>query len=305
MADVTNLIGVTVCICTFRRPSVRLALESVTKQELPAEAALRILIIDNDLTPTARNLVEGVSALPEVQLEYRHVPGQNISLARNAALDAAKTDWLAFIDDDEYAPPVWLQQLLAARAGADAVFGPSEAIYPSDTPDWVKAGDYHSNWFLERRTPLYTGHTSNVLINMRLVRQHNLRFDLSLGQTGGEDTIFFHAMYKKGGVLRYAPNAVVFENVAPSRLSLKWIARRRFRVGQVYAMMFQRFDGFRYPAFVLAAPTKIAFCVMMFAIMALLPARAMWWLMRAVFHLGSVSYALGANVYQEYRPGAP
>jgi hypothetical protein len=30
----------------------------------------------------------------------------------------------------------------------------------------------------------------------------------------------------------------------------------------------------------------------------------MWWLMRATFHLGSLSYALGADLYEEYRPEA-
>ena len=30
------------------------------------------------------------------------------------------------------------------------------------------------------------------------------------------------------------------------------------------------------------------------------PARAMWWLMRGVFHFGVLSYSLGAGVHREY-----
>ena len=69
-------------------------------------------------------------------------------------------------------------------------------------------------------------------------------------------------------------------------------------------MMFQRSGRINYRAFILAAPTKVAFCLLMFALMSFLPAKAMWWLMRATFHLGSLSYALGADVYEEYRPAA-
>ena len=47
----------TVCVCTFRRPSVADTLRSIRAQALPAGIALRIVVADNDDTPSARDTV--------------------------------------------------------------------------------------------------------------------------------------------------------------------------------------------------------------------------------------------------------
>ena len=292
---------VTVCVCTFRRPSVLAAIESVASQKLPAGTRLNILVVDNDMTPSAQEIVESFRARTPAALEYRHAPGRNISAARNEALRAASTRWLAFLDDDEYAPPDWLARLLAARAGANVVFGPCQAIYPQGTPPWMRDGDYHSNRLPARKRPIDTGYTSNVLIDMNFVRRHMLQFDPALGRTGGEDTFFFQAMYRRGAVLRYAPGAVVREDVAASRLNLKWILRRKFRAGQVYALMFLRFDLAAYRRAALTSPLKILTCAVMSVATAFDARRAMWWVVRGTFHIGMLNYMLGGRVYEEYR----
>src|SRR5581483_11677582 len=149
--------------------------------------------------------------------------------------------------------------------------------YPQGTPPWMRAGDYHSNRILERKRPIDTGYTSNVLIDLSFPRKNLLQFDPALGRTGGEDTFFFQAMFRRGAVLKYAPDAVVYEEVAPSRLNLKWIARRKFRAGQVYALMFLRFDGAAYRRAAWSSPLKISTCIAMCGMTLLDPRRAMWW----------------------------
>jgi succinoglycan biosynthesis protein ExoM len=182
-------IDVTVCICTFRRPSILGAVESVTTQVLPDWISLQILVIDNDDTPSARNTIAPLCAKSSATIHYHHAPGRNISIARNAALDVVNTPWLAFLDDDESASPMWLAKLFSARSGAQAIFGPSEARYDHNVPFWISAGDYHSNRVLGNENPIKTGYTSNALIDMNFVRKFGLRFDLALGRTGGEDTV--------------------------------------------------------------------------------------------------------------------
>jgi succinoglycan biosynthesis protein ExoM len=297
-------VGVTVAICTFRRSSIIKAVESVARQNLPADIAMRILVIDNDATPSAKDSIENIRAKTSVEIDYCHVPGQNISIARNAALDAATTPLLAFLDDDEYAAPDWLANLIALQQGAEAVFGPCEAIYPDNAPSWLKAGDFHSNRLPQNDRIIDTGYTSNVLIDIGFVRRNGLKFDPLLGETGGEDTMFFHALHKRGGALRYAPRAVVYEDVVSSRLNLTWVRLRRYRAGQVYAMMLHRFDGGAYRWAVGSAPLKILACLLMSGATILSPARALWWLMRGVFHLGVLSYGLGAKLHREYRRSA-
>jgi succinoglycan biosynthesis protein ExoM len=292
-------IELTVCICTFRRPSVLSTIDSVDRQSALMNRHVRILIIDNDSEPTALKIATEFRSRTNIPVDYKHVPGQNISTARNAGLDTATTPWLAFVDDDEYVSANWLAELVASRNSANAVFGPCEAIYDDRTPDWIKQGDYHSNRITETKR-ITTGYTSNVLIDMSFVRRHGLRFDPELGRTGGEDTMFFHAMYRKGGVLRYASSAVVYERVVSSRVSLAWIVRRRYRAGQVRALVSHRCDLVEYARLSLTAPFKVVFCVIMSGLMIPSRALAIWWLMRGVFHWGTISYALGIRVHEEY-----
>jgi succinoglycan biosynthesis protein ExoM len=295
----SEAIELTVCICTFRRPSILSAIDSVAKQTVPPNISVRILVIDNDAEQSALNIVTEFRSRITVRLDYKHVPGQNISMARNAGLEAATTPWLVFMDDDEFASTNWLSGLIAGRNGANAVFGPCEAIYGEGTPDWIKQGDYHSNRITETE-PITTGYTSNVLIDMAFVRRHRLRFALDLGRTGGEDTMFFRAMYRKGGVLKYASCAAVYETVVSSRANLAWVLRRRYRAGQIRALVSYRCDLIEYARLSLTAPFKVVVCVLMSALMIASRARAIWWLMRGVFHWGTISYALGIRVHEEY-----
>jgi succinoglycan biosynthesis protein ExoM len=295
----SKAIELTVCICTFRRPSVLSAIDSVAKQSELPNVNVRILVIDNDSEPTARNIVTEFHSRTDIHVDYKHVAGQNISMARNAGLDAATTPWLVFVDDDEHASTNWLAELVASREGATAVFGPCEAIYGEGTPDWIRQGDYHSNRITERGR-ITTGYTSNVLIDMAFVRRHGLRFDPELGRTGGEDTMFFHGMYRKGGVLKYAPNAVIYERVIPSRANVRWVVRRRYRAGQTRALVSHKFDRVDYRRLSWTAPLKVVACAIMSAVTLANRPRAMWWLMRGIFHCGTISYAIGAGVHDEY-----
>jgi succinoglycan biosynthesis protein ExoM len=112
--------------------------------------------------------------------------------------------------------------------------------------------------------------------------------------------MFFHAMYRKGGVLKYAPNAVVYERVIPSRANVRWVVRRRYRAGQTRALVSYRCDPAEYIRLSLTAPFKVVVCVVISGLMIPRRARAIWWLMRGVFHLGTISYALGIRVHEEY-----
>jgi succinoglycan biosynthesis protein ExoM len=279
---------------------VVLTIGSVAEQILPSGMQCKIIVIDNDLTPSAGALISDACSKLGIKCTYLHAPGQNISIARNAGLSACRTRWLAFVDDDEIASRDWLSRLLANRNGAVAVFGPCEAIYPDKAAGWIRFGDYHSNRVVSRDGVIDTGYTSNVLIDMDFVRAHKLQFDEEYGRTGGEDTIFFYQMYRCGGHLAYAAGAIVYDQVAPSRITLRWVAARQYRAGQTYAKLQEKYVVKRFFRILILSPLKIAYCVSMAALLAFRPGAAMWWLMRGVFHFGTLSYRLGGNVYKEY-----
>jgi succinoglycan biosynthesis protein ExoM len=178
---------------------------------------------------------------------YRHAPGRNISIARNAALDEATARFTAFIDDDEVARPGWLAALWAARqaSGAEVVLGPVEAIYPEGAPAWMAAAAIHSTQPVRQRGEIRSGYSANVLIDRARPEIRTLRFDPGLGRSGGEDTDYFARVALMGGRFVLAPDAIVQEAVAPDRLGFRWLAVRRFRMGMTHARVLVRRHGVR------------------------------------------------------------
>lgn len=276
-------ITVDICICTFRRASLANAILSAAAQVLPAGYAAHIIVADNDETPSAR---APVSAL-DIGVQYLHAPARNISVARNACLDAARGDWIAFLDDDETAPPDWLAQMLASATAqqADAVFGPSRAIYPAGTPDWITLNDFHSNRPQRRAGTVETGHSCNVLFR---TPPREIRFDPALGRSGGEDTDFFFRLRRAGFRLAICDTAEVTEPVAPHRLSLRWLAERRMAEGQHYATS----AGKPRAALVAASLAKAAVSAACALPHATNRPKLAFWTLRALFHLGVIRGAV-------------
>lgn len=283
--------AVDVCICTFRRPSLRATLESLAAQV--GAPQFRVIVADNDETPSAQTLAETAASELGLRLTYRHVPARNISVARNACLEEARAPLVAFIDDDEIAPPHWLQKLSAGLGESDAVFGPVKAIYAGSAPCWVRDGDFHSfGPVVLDGGEIRTGYSSNVL--MRRARIGDLRFEPALGRTGGEDTFFFARLYRSGARLALCEAAYVEEPTAPDRAKLTWLMRRSFRAGQTHARLL-RDQGQGAAAIAAPAALKALFC----AGAALLTLwSAVRWRRNAVrgaLHVGVVAKAFGAN----------
>lgn len=283
-------------ICTFRRPQLAEVLHSLTEMDLPERLVIRVIVADNDDTPSARDIAQAVR-MP-FELVYVHAPGRNISIARNAVLEAAQADYLAFIDDDETADPAWLTSLYdeAQKSGADVVFGPVVARYPPEAPAWMVTGDYHSVSLSDTPEEAQTGATCNVFIDRRSVAFQDQWFDLDLGKSGGEDTVFFRRISHRGGRMRVAPAARVYEKVAPGRLSLKWLIERKVRSGQSHAESLFQVFGNQWRTrvrLILSAGGKALFCAGFYAVNVFRTERRNYWLLRGSLHAGVMSKCFG------------
>ncbi len=223
-----------VCVCAYRRPHISDTLHSIAAQVGIRREDVRVIVADNDETPTAAAVASEVAARFGLDLAYVHAPARNISVARNACLAAATADWIAFIDDDETAEPAWLAALVAEaqRGGWDAVLGPVRAVYESEAPTWMRDGDFHSTQPVWVKGEIQTGYGGNVLIRRALVEAARLRFDEKFGRTGGEDLDFFYRLRDAGGRIGFAEDALVREPVPAGRAAMSWLLRRNFRAGQ-------------------------------------------------------------------------
>lgn len=291
--------AVTVGVCTAGRASLAGTLRSLATQTLPPA---RVVVADNGEVPTAEAALRAAGALPDLPVAFVHAPARNVSVARNACLDAVRQGGgglLAFVDDDETAPPRWLAALSSALApGLAAVFGPTRAVYGEGAPTWMREARLHDQDVPANRGALRTGHCGNCLIDLSHPALAGARFDPAFGRTGGEDTAFFHAAYARGARYAYASDAWVEEPVPPERARLSWLLARKMRAGQSYRASLP--DGPLYKAALSGLALPKAACAGLGAVASRDRAGRARSLMRASLHLGVARQALGLSAREHY-----
>ncbi|RWF42346.1 MAG: glycosyltransferase family 2 protein [Mesorhizobium sp.] len=303
-----NTRSIDICVCTFRRPELADTLRSIAAMDRPARFEIGVVVADNDDQPSAQPLVKALAQELKLPIRYRHAPARNISIARNACLDASVSDLVAFIDDDETASVRWLAELVATAeaSGATAVLGPVRARYGSDAPAWMRKGDFHSTLPVWVRGEIRTGYTCNVLLRTSEASLRGRRFSLARGQTGGEDTEFFDTMVRDGGRIAFAPDALVEEVVPHARAAFDWLRRRRFRFGQTHGHLIGHgASGIRRVAQVGLASAKAAYCFAMAALTAISPVRRNRSVLRGIMHVGVVSGLVGVREIRQYGLSSP
>lgn len=305
----TDPMRIDIGICTFRRPGLEQTLRSLGRLHVPAGVSLRIVVADNDAAPSARALVYTMAASLPFELRYVHCPASNISLARNACLEAANGDFLIFMDDDqEVVSSDWLTELLsvANASRADVVLGPVLAIYGEGTPRWMREGDFHSTRPVRVEGEIRTGYSGNTLLRLSSPVVAGRRFSLPLGRSGGEDTDYFTRLHRAGGRIAYAPGAAAREPVPVSRASFAWLAKRRFRSGQTHGRLAG--EGLSRTARarqILLAVAKAGYCLGAAATTAPFAPRRNHHALRGVLHAGAVVGLLGGREIQQYGEAAP
>jgi len=300
-----NKINIDICICTFRRPHITETLRSIAKLDVKPEWQLQVLVADNDETPSAQKLVEKTAEDLSLSVRYIHAPARNISIARNACLDASTASFVAFVDDDEFVSQGWLIALMEKMesSGCDTVLGPVQALYEPDCPPWISQGDFHSTRPFLNEKKIYTGSTTgNVLLRRTSPAIQSLRFRKEFGKSGGEDTLYFAAIQKAGGHIDFAPDALITENVPKSRASFTWLRKRKFRSGQTHGvLLLESRNGITgYMRMVLLATVKMIFCFGGAAINVARPDSMRYWLLRGVLHAGVLSRLFGKAEIEQY-----
>jgi len=114
----TRPAGITAAIpTTGKRSELRAAAESALRSAGQAGGDAEVLVVVN-----GRADAPGLGGLRSPLLRVIYLPEANVSLARNAAIDAASHDTIVFTDDDSVVPPQWCAQL------RDGLAGPAHAV---------------------------------------------------------------------------------------------------------------------------------------------------------------------------------
>jgi len=234
---------------------LRRSLASLRRQDLGAGLPrMKLVLIDNNPQPTTRPIYDDLFG-GQGPDGFVHCPRPGIPMARNAALEAALcagAEYIAFLDDDEVAPPHWLRSIVQALedSGADAVQGGVGTLPLSGDALAACAAMALRKPACEEVESLAT---CNVLFKSRLVEPPlALRFDETMQFTGGSDREFFMRAHKRGAKLVRVHGAEVFEEIPESRRSLGYQASRAFAGGSNYFLRMCKNE----PGFV--AATRIA-----------------------------------------------
>lgn len=231
--------SVIVAICTFNRNEpLATLLEAIhiNAVRLDNRAAVGVVVVDDSADGKARPVVQRFEGRFELGIEYRFSGRQNISIARNLAIETAceRSDWTVMTDDDCEPVPEWLEALLEMqqKTGADAVTGPLVRRVPPGSPKWLTEEPFLElgiDALPEDGAEVNVAATFNSMISSQWLREHpQIRFQPSLGAIGGEDVVFYRSAHAAGLRIRYSRHGSGFENEPPSRATLAYQLRLFF-----------------------------------------------------------------------------
>jgi len=220
---------IAVCICTYRRPTLlmRVLLE-LQKQDTAGIFDFSIVVVDNDNQHSAEATVNEFKKLSQIPITYCNEPRQNIALARNKAVEIAKGEFVAFIDDDEFPCERWLLNMFQAckQYQVNGVLGPVLRHFDETPPRWL----IKSNFYVRPR------HETGFVMEWMECRTGNLLLDrrvFDVGETpfrpefrAGEDQDFFRRKIDQRHTFIWCNEAPVYETVPPSRWKCGFMLRR-------------------------------------------------------------------------------
>lgn len=229
--------AIAVVIPTLRRPdSLARALRSVLAQDDGAKLIDEIVVVDNSPEGSARETVAGLAEGTALRVRYVHEPRPGVATARNSGVREVSARHVAFLDDDEEAPPEWLARLHGAHAriGADVTFGPVRGAV-SVGPPWKRA---YLEQFFSRVGPSETrlidhpyGCGGSIMTRATALAGP-APFDVSGDQVGGEDDRLFAELQNRGARFGWAADAWVLEHAPAHRATVAYTLKRAYGYGQ-------------------------------------------------------------------------
>jgi glycosyltransferase involved in cell wall biosynthesis len=229
---------VTVAVITYNRARfLRQTLAGLVRQGYPRDA-WELLVVDNNSTDDTGDVVASFMASsppPRRIVETR--PG--LDHGRNRAIDEARGEIIALVDDDIIVEPDWLSQLAAPFASQSShsigvVGGEVVPVFPDGLPRWLE-GAHRPLAFRATAGPLPANQApmgANFAFP-RWVFERFGRFDTNLDRQGsklfgGGDSNMIRRVRSAGLEAWFVPGARVLHQIPASRLTLRYALRHAF-----------------------------------------------------------------------------
>lgn len=229
-----------IAVPTFHRPTElarilrAIAVSTVAARTDFPLVQVDIVVIDNDPEGSARAIVESSPGSPRYVVE----PRAGLAAVRNRALDEARDHrLLLFLDDDEEPTPAWFGAMVSAwlTFRPAGVLGRVVSVFEVERNAWLIAVRAFLRPARQTGDRLRAAATNNLLLDLHRIRPLGLRFEPTMGLSGGEDTLFTTSLTQAGETLVWADDAVVIDHIPADRMSRRWVLTRALRGGTVDA----------------------------------------------------------------------
>jgi len=234
-------------------------LDSISAQTRPPN---EVVIADGGSHDGTPGLVRAWGAGKSFPVQVLSVPGANISQGRNAAIQAARGEWIACTDAGVRLDPAWLTRLLEPLQAAKHCAQTTQVVSGFFVPD------PRSTFELTMGATVLPAVT-DVDPARFLPSSRSIAFAKSAWQAAGgypewldycEDLVFDLAL-RRSGPFAFAPGALVYFR---PRGSLRSFFRQYYRYarGDGKADLWRRRQAIRYAIYLAAVPLLIALAVL-------------------------------------------
>ena len=239
---------ISVAVCTYNRADVLpKCLESLADQSASSEL-FEVLIIDNNSTDDTKRIALDFCKNHN-NFKYIFEEKQGLSHARNRAIEEAKGEYLADIDDDAITDKEWLKKIgsvIQNNKNIVAFGGPIYPWYNKEKPKWFKdefaTHSYGKQHFqlTEQNCPFGLS-GSNMIFKKEILNKYN-GFSAEYGMNGdkiafGEESFLFNKMLKNDENIQYFPGIFVYHLVSEKSYSLKEVFKRSIQNGKAIAQI--------------------------------------------------------------------
>lgn len=236
---------ISLIIATFNRAqSLLRTLESVARQTLDSSQWECIVVNNNSSDSTQEDVQRFISEHQGLNFRLIECPKQGLSRARNAGINEAQSDILAFVDDDETVVEKFLEEYVKFfdRGLAIAAGGQVIPKYESERPKWMSR-------ITEQMiaNPIQFGPVTMPFPLKKVPAGGNMAFrkeffnmyggfEKKLGRkgnvlSGGEETEIFEKLADIGERIYYVPGAIIYHHISDDKLTLDYFDRLSEGVG--------------------------------------------------------------------------
>jgi glycosyltransferase involved in cell wall biosynthesis len=243
---------VSVNLCTYNRHQLlHDALESIVSNQIDNGVQYEVVVVDNNSTDQTPQVVQSFIERGHRNVRYVFEGRQGLSYARNAGIAQARSNIVAFTDDDVQVSSDWvatIKRSLDSHPEVDCVGGKVLPAWDSPPPSWLTAehwspvglADYGDRPFYvnaEHRRCLITANMAfrkPTLERIGKFQPQLQRLRDSLGSM--EDHELLTRLWNENGQGLYVPQLVARSHVQDDRLTKRYHRRWHLGHGRFYAM---------------------------------------------------------------------